>query len=83
MKNSAKTGVVRIFERGLIFFLLMGSLVMGQTFAPTGGTVVSDRWNAGNTGGTFSFTVPGDTLIGKYQIQLFSNGFQSSTLFGR
>ncbi|MBT3680493.1 MAG: hypothetical protein HN932_01580, partial [Candidatus Marinimicrobia bacterium] len=80
MKNSAKTGVVRIFERGLIFFLLMGSLVMGQTFAPTGGTVVSDRWNAGNTGGTFSFTVPGDTLIGKYQIQLFSNGFQSSTL---
>ncbi len=73
MKKSMKTRVLGSVKFGLLFFC-MSSLILGQTFTPTGGTEVSDRWNASNTSGVFNFNIPNNSSIISAQINLFSNG---------
>jgi hypothetical protein len=39
-----------------IFLIVGAGMSMGQSFTPTGGTVVANYWNSTNTGGTAIFT---------------------------
>ncbi|MEA3288010.1 MAG: FlgD immunoglobulin-like domain containing protein [Candidatus Marinimicrobia bacterium] len=60
--------------KALLFILLVNaSLLMGQTFVTTGGTVTSGYWNAGNTGGQADFIVPNDGTIRWVNLQIEVN----------